>query len=438
VVFFEMITRERPFAGNDIATTMYRIAHVPPTPPGQFNDAIGPEVSAVLDRAFAKDPAGRFQTGAEFVAELRRVASPRSAREVSPTLSAMAAAPPPPVPVVVMPTVTPSGAVRASLSVPTPPILPIPATQPMVPPPHAPGRSVLAPIPGPGASQGRPPVSGSDSVPALPVIPSLVSAPTPVMSPTPAVRPAARAGRRSRTAMIGAGGALLLVLAVAAIVFMRGGGRMANQVPPDTGAMAPAGTDSTPAGTDSAPPAPLDAAPHPVVFLPTPGAPAQDWASMFAGTPAPGQPPSPAASSARPRPVLRPLPSTPEVGAGLVQPPLVRPAPAAAPAAVAAAGRVYISTEVDVRPQVVRQVPPVYPEGATAQRVQDVVVLKVLVGPTGRPEEIQVLRGSQKVSAFDAAAVAAVRQWEFFPARKDGQPVACWFNVGVPFQPPPK
>ena len=33
VVFFEMITRERPFAGNDIATTMYRIAHEPPTPP---------------------------------------------------------------------------------------------------------------------------------------------------------------------------------------------------------------------------------------------------------------------------------------------------------------------------------------------------------------------------------------------------------------------
>jgi protein TonB len=97
---------------------------------------------------------------------------------------------------------------------------------------------------------------------------------------------------------------------------------------------------------------------------------------------------------------------------------------------------VYISTEVDVRPQVVRQVPPVYPERAVALRVQDVVVLKVLVGPTGRPEDIQVLRGSQKGSALDAAAVAAVRQWEFYPARKDGQPVSCWFNVGVPFQPP--
>jgi len=33
VVFFEMITRERPFAGNDIATTMYRFAHEPPPRP---------------------------------------------------------------------------------------------------------------------------------------------------------------------------------------------------------------------------------------------------------------------------------------------------------------------------------------------------------------------------------------------------------------------
>jgi len=43
VVFFEMITRERPFAGNGIATTMYRIAHEPlPSPdPVQRRDRSG-------------------------------------------------------------------------------------------------------------------------------------------------------------------------------------------------------------------------------------------------------------------------------------------------------------------------------------------------------------------------------------------------------------
>ena len=120
----------------------------------------------------------------------------------------------------------------------------------------------------------------------------------------------------------------------------------------------------------------------------------------------------------------------------VVLPPPDRPAPAAGPAAGTPAGRVYLSTEVDVRPEVVRQVPPIYPEGALAQRLQDVVVLKVLIGPTGRPEDIQVLRGSQKTPAFNAAAITAVRQWAFSPARKNGLPVPCWWAVGVPFEPP--
>ena len=102
VVFFEMITRERPFGGSDIATTMYRIAHEPPTPPGQFNAAIGPEIATVLDRAFAKDPADRFQTGADFVSELRAVAALDSRRGESAVLAALASAPPP-VPAVVAP-----------------------------------------------------------------------------------------------------------------------------------------------------------------------------------------------------------------------------------------------------------------------------------------------------------------------------------------------
>ena len=415
VVFFEMITRERPFAGNDIATTMYRIAHEPPTPPSQFNAAIGPDVSAVLDRAFAKDPAGRFETGADFVAELRRVTSLESAREVSPALSAMAASPPPPVPLIVMPSVNASNAVPSPPSVPTPVVLPIPATQPTFPAPAAWGRPVLAPIPGLGVSQGLPAVSGSDSGPALPVIPSFVPAPPPVMSPTPTVKPAASVGRRTLVAMVGAGGALLVVLAIVAVVYLRGGSPMANQNPPDPGA----------------PPAPLDSAPLPVASIPTPAAPAQGSADASAGGRTPGEQAAPAASGARPRAVPRPTTSAPGADAAVAQSPLGSSA-----AAAAQAGRAYISTEVDVRPEVVRQVPPVYPEGALAQRLRDIVVLEVLVGATGSPEDIQVLRGSQKTPAFNAAAITAVRQWAFSPARKNGLPVPCWWAVGVPFEPP--
>ena len=63
-------------------------------------------------------------------------------------------------------------------------------------------------------------------------------------------------------------------------------------------------------------------------------------------------------------------------------------------------------------------------------------MLQVLVSPTGRAEEVRILRGSRKASSLDGAAVTAVRQWTFNPAVKGGKPVSCWFNVGVPFAPP--
>lgn len=118
------------------------------------------------------------------------------------------------------------------------------------------------------------------------------------------------------------------------------------------------------------------------------------------------------------------------------------PAPgAAAPRVVPAVepsraplGRVYNPTEVDVRPKVLRQVAPLYPASAERAGTEDVVVVKVLVGPDGQVADVQILRGSQKNPAFDIAAMAAVRQWVFAPARKGGQPVASWYNVGVPFQ----
>jgi protein TonB len=97
--------------------------------------------------------------------------------------------------------------------------------------------------------------------------------------------------------------------------------------------------------------------------------------------------------------------------------------------------RIYQTTEVDVKPEVIAQVAPNYPDEAAKQRVQDVVVLQVLVDETGRPRNIKLLRGSRKAPLLDGAAAAAVRQWTFSPAKKNGQPVPCWFNVGVPFPP---
>ncbi len=75
VVLYELLTKERPFVGDDVATTMYRIVHEQPVPPSQFNVAIGDRVAAVLHRALGKAPDERFRSGAELCAELRRAVS---------------------------------------------------------------------------------------------------------------------------------------------------------------------------------------------------------------------------------------------------------------------------------------------------------------------------------------------------------------------------
>jgi len=72
VVLYEMLTGERPFGGDDVATTMYRIVNEPPKALDLLNVSIHPAASAILQRALAKNPAERFQTGAEAVAQFKR------------------------------------------------------------------------------------------------------------------------------------------------------------------------------------------------------------------------------------------------------------------------------------------------------------------------------------------------------------------------------
>lgn len=354
VVFYEMITRERPFGGNDVATTMYRIAHEPPTPPGRFNAAIGPDVTRVLERAFAKEPDHRFRTGAETVDALRRVMG-------------LSAAPPTPV-------------------------YPPDATMGM--PAVAQGRADAGP------PRPQPPV-GQDPGPL----------PAPQISSPP---------DRSRTALLAGAGVVVLAAAAAGIFMMT---RQADDAPVQPAAQ----VEPAPPAAAVPPPAPVE---QPPATAPQPAAatPATNPVSRL---------PRPAPTTPR---TTRSAPPNPTPPPAEVAPPARAPAPAPAastpPPRPAAAGdqRVYSVTDVDERPKVLNQVEPVYPADLARRGIEDVVVLKVLVARDGRAEEVQVLRGSRKDATFDRAAIAAVQQWVFAPARKGGEPVASWYNVGVPFQ----
>lgn len=96
------------------------------------------------------------------------------------------------------------------------------------------------------------------------------------------------------------------------------------------------------------------------------------------------------------------------------------------------AGRVFERAEVDEAPRIVTRVAPRLPANLRGRASNAVVVVRVLVSRTGQPSRVNLLRGSSLGRATDDAVVAAVTQWKFSPARKRGEPVNCWYNMGVP------
>jgi TonB family protein len=107
--------------------------------------------------------------------------------------------------------------------------------------------------------------------------------------------------------------------------------------------------------------------------------------------------------------------------------------PAAAPPPPAAPqGRFFEPTEVNETPRVVTRVEPDVPEDLRSRARNDVVIIRMLVSQSGRPSRVSVLRRSKTGPRLDEAVIAAVNQWTFSPAKKRGEPVNCWFNMGVP------
>jgi serine/threonine protein kinase len=69
-MLYSMITGFRPFQGNSAETVCFKVMNTEPVPVTSFQHNVPPELDAIVARAIAKDPADRFQSGAEMANQI--------------------------------------------------------------------------------------------------------------------------------------------------------------------------------------------------------------------------------------------------------------------------------------------------------------------------------------------------------------------------------
>ena len=75
---------------------------------------------------------------------------------------------------------------------------------------------------------------------------------------------------------------------------------------------------------------------------------------------------------------------------------------------------------------------PAYPAMSRRLGEEGTVLLKILVTTEGKVGQVDLLKSSG-YPLLDEAAMQGVRQWQFRPATRNGQPVAEWYKQPIPF-----
>ncbi|HUR37490.1 MAG TPA: serine/threonine-protein kinase, partial [Terriglobales bacterium] len=91
VVLYEMVVGEKPFTGQTITTIIYKIIHEAAIPPRELDVTVHPGISTIIMKALAKNPAERYQTGADLVRDLVNYKSVGSDTESTKIIAAAAA-----------------------------------------------------------------------------------------------------------------------------------------------------------------------------------------------------------------------------------------------------------------------------------------------------------------------------------------------------------
>jgi len=83
VSLYQLLSGKLPFEGESMAQLMYKIANEPPTDILSVNPKVPHGLVAFLDKALAKNPDERYQSGEEFAAALRAAADAGAARSAA-------------------------------------------------------------------------------------------------------------------------------------------------------------------------------------------------------------------------------------------------------------------------------------------------------------------------------------------------------------------
>jgi protein TonB len=90
-------------------------------------------------------------------------------------------------------------------------------------------------------------------------------------------------------------------------------------------------------------------------------------------------------------------------------------------------------TQSELQPvDVLRRVAPIYPPIAKQRRLSGTLVVDALVDKTGKVANMQLISGPP---IFKDAAFEAIKQWQFKPARLNGQPIDQNTQIKLQFNP---
>ncbi|MEM9408399.1 MAG: energy transducer TonB [Acidobacteriota bacterium] len=138
--------------------------------------------------------------------------------------------------------------------------------------------------------------------------------------------------------------------------------------------------------------------------------------------------PMPDPTPEEPEPIVAPEPEpipVPEVALVPIAPPAPPPAPSEPE------GPLQMNADIE-KPVRLRAVQPRYTEIARRTRTRGTVILQTVIDVHGDVTDVEVLRGLPM--GLTEAAVSAVKEWKFEPARLDGRPVAVYFTLTVRFE----